>query len=94
MKNIYIIGVGLIGGSFARDLRKHLPEATLYGIDTNEQHINEAQSLGVIDAAAKLQDLEKADLVVLAIPVDIAVKVLPEVLNLLQELSFLDLVQL
>ena len=58
-----------------------MPEATLYGIDTNEQHINEAQSLGVIDAAAKLQDLEKADLVVLAIPVDIAVKVLPEVLN-------------
>lgn len=81
MKNIYIIGVGLIGGSFARDLRQHLPEATLYGIDTNDQHINEAQSLGVIDKEATLQDLTKADLVVLAIPVDIAVRVLPEVLD-------------
>lgn len=81
MKNIYIIGIGLIGGSFARDLRRHLPEATLYGIDNNEQHITEARSLGLIDAQATLEDLVKADLVVLAIPVDIAVQVLPEVLN-------------
>ncbi len=81
MKNIYIIGIGLIGGSFARDLRRHLPEATIYGIDTNEQHIIEAQSLGLIDAAATQKDLVKADLVVLAIPVDIAVHVLPDVLN-------------
>ena len=81
MKNIYVIGVGLIGGSFARDLRKQLPEATLYGIDASESHINQALSLGFIDKGATLKDLTKADLVVLAIPVDVAVHILPDVLN-------------
>lgn len=81
MKNIYIIGVGLIGGSFARDLREQLPEATLYGIDASEVHIDEALTLGLIDKVAQIEDLKKAELVVLAIPVDIAIGVLPEVLN-------------
>lgn len=81
MKNIYIIGVGLIGGSFARDLRKQVPAATLYGIDASATHIDQALSLGLIDKAAAITEVEKADLVILAIPVDVAIRVLPEVLN-------------
>lgn len=81
MKNIYIIGVGLIGGSFARDLRGQLPEAILYGIDANAVHIKEAIAMGLVDKEAGLTDLKSADLVVMAIPVDVAIEVLPEVLN-------------
>ena len=81
MKNIYVIGVGLIGGSFARDLREKLPEAILYGIDSSEQHLDQAISLGLIDHKAILTDVAQADLVVLAIPVDVAIGVLPEVLT-------------
>lgn len=81
MENIYIIGIGLIGGSFAREMRAQKPTAKIYGIDTNEEHIAEAIDLKLIDAPASIEDLSNADLVVLAIPVDIAVHVLPKVLD-------------
>lgn len=79
--NIYIIGVGLIGGSLALDIKKKRPEATIYGIDNNAQHLSEALELQVIDAEATLEDLDKADLIVLSIPVDAAVALLPKVLD-------------
>ena len=81
MKNIFVVGVGLIGGSFALDLKKIYPSSTIFGIDKNEAHLNEAILLRVIDEKAKLSDLDKADLVVVAIPVDAALKVLPSILN-------------
>ena len=81
MKNITIIGVGLIGGSFALDLRGLFPEAKIQGIDSNPEHIKEAMSLGVVDNEGTLDDLESTELVVLAIPVDVTTQVLPEVLD-------------
>jgi len=81
INNIYIIGVGLIGGSLALDIKRKRPEATIYGIDNSEQHIAEALELQVIDAKATLEDLDKADLVILSIPVDAAVAILPQVLD-------------
>ena len=81
INNIYIIGVGLIGGSLALDIKKKRPDATIYGIDNSEQHIAEAIELHVIDAKATLDDLDKADLVIVSIPVDAAVELLPKVLD-------------
>ena len=81
MNNIFIIGVGLIGGSFALDIKKLYPESTIYGIDKSEAHLDEAIQLKVIDKKAILEDLEKADMVILAIPVDAALEVLPKVLD-------------
>ncbi len=81
MNNIYIIGVGLIGGSFARDLKIHLPDAIIKGIDVNPEHIKEALHLHLIHSEGHISELKDADLVVLAIPVDIAVTILPEILN-------------
>ena len=81
MNNIFIIGVGLIGGSFAMDLRQIYPDATFFGVDNNEAHLDEAITLGVIDKSANIEDLSKADLVILAIPVDATLKVLPKILN-------------
>lgn len=81
MDTIYIIGIGLIGGSFARDLRKLYPKAKVFGIDTTPAHIAEAIKIGLIDAEATISSIKDADLVVLSIPVDIATKVLPEVLD-------------
>ncbi|WP_299763541.1 prephenate dehydrogenase [uncultured Dokdonia sp.] len=81
MEKIYIIGIGLIGGSFARDLRKLYPKAKIFGIDTTPSHITEAIRIGLIDEEATIEGLGEADMVVLSIPVDIAVKVLPKVLD-------------
>ncbi len=81
MKNIFVIGVGLIGGSFALDIKTLHPSSTIFGIDKNEAHLDDAKRLGVIDEKAGIEDLGKADLVVVAIPVDAALKVLPRVLD-------------
>ncbi|MCP4051926.1 MAG: prephenate dehydrogenase [Mesoflavibacter sp.] len=87
MKHIYIIGTGLIGGSLALDFKNVLPDCIIYGIDKNEAHLIEAQELGVIDQKATYEDLPNADLVVLAIPVDVAVNELPKVLDKVSDFS-------
>jgi len=84
IKNIYIIGVGLIGGSLALDIKKLYPEVSIYGIDNKETHLDEAISLNVIDKKAKLQDIKNADLVILAIPVDASVD---EIISVLDAIS-------
>ena len=81
MENVFVVGVGLIGGSFALDIKKIYPNSTICGIDKNQAHIDEAIQLGVIDIKASFEDLSKADMVIIAIPVDAALNVLPQVLD-------------
>ena len=85
MKQVSIIGIGLIGGSFALDLKQQFPEVQITGIDQNEAHLSEALELEIIDQIGDLNSLVDADLVVLAIPVNAALEVLPEVLNLISD---------
>ena len=85
MNKIYVIGVGLIGGSLALDIKAQNPNAIIYGIDANLEHLNEAKTLKVIDEIAKLEDVIHADLVILAIPVDATVKLLPHLLDLVSD---------
>ena len=42
MKQVSIIGIGLIGGSFALDLKHYIPGVHITGIDQNETHLTEA----------------------------------------------------
>lgn len=81
MDKIFVIGVGLIGGSMALDIKKMYPNTTVYGIDANKSHLDEAEEIGVIDEQATLKDLRDADLVLLAIPVDASVDIIDDVLN-------------
>lgn len=83
---ISIIGVGLIGGSMALKLREKNIASFIYGIDNSQQHINEALDLKIIDAGADLeQGIKDSDLIILAIPVDAARKLLPDVLDLVSD---------
>ena len=81
MKNVFVIGVGLIGGSFALDIKSVYPDTIIYGIDVNKSHLEEALDLGVIDKKASLDQLAEAGLVILAVPVDKAIDLLPIVLD-------------
>ena len=82
---IYIIGIGLIGGSMALDIKLIYDEATIFGIDANEKHLGEAIELGLIDEKASENDLISADLVIVAVPVDVGLVILPEILNKIGE---------
>ncbi|MGC6438664.1 MAG: prephenate dehydrogenase [Flavobacteriaceae bacterium] len=85
MNNIYIIGVGLIGGSFALDYKALNPDVIIYGIDQNESNIATALKLNLIHKKANFSDLAKADLVVLAIPVNATLELLPSVLDIVND---------
>ncbi len=81
MKNIYAIGVGLIGGSLAIDIKKNNPDAIIHGISRKDATLEQALSLNLIDKKATLDDLVNADLVIVSIPVDATVKLLPTILD-------------
>ena len=82
---IHVIGIGLIGGSMVLDIKSLHPDATIYGIDTNENHLAEAIALGVVDKAATFDDLVNSDFVIVSVPVDVALIVLPKVLDAIGE---------
>lgn len=82
---VFVIGIGLIGGSMVLDIKALYPEATIYGIDNNEKHLQQALELGVIDVAATMEDLQEADFVIVSVPVNVAISLLTQVLDLVGE---------
>lgn len=84
MKRIYIIGLGLLGGSFALNMRRIHPAYRIFGIDASQEHLEEAIRIGLIDEAAKINDIVRADWVILAIPVDASIPMLNQVLSLIK----------
>ena len=83
--NVYIIGVGLIGGSMALDIKSNYDNVTVFGIDNNENYLDAALNLNIIDNKASIPDLAEADFVILAVPVDIALVILPSILDAIND---------
>ena len=83
--NVFVIGIGLIGGSFAKDIKRLRPDTKIYGIDTNPSHIKEALALNIIDVKATYEELSLADMVVVSIPVDMLLTELPKILDAVQD---------
>jgi prephenate dehydrogenase len=81
LKRVAIVGVGLVGGSFALALRRAGVVATIVGVDRNAEALARAAALGVIDTAAEsVSDAASgADLVVVAVPVRAIASVLHDV---------------
>ena len=82
MEKLAVIGLGLIGGSMALDLKKRLNYKVL-GIDNNSEHIQKALELGIIDKAATFEDLTDVDVVIVAVPVDKIAEVSSQVLDVI-----------
>ena len=91
-KRIAIIGVGLIGGSLALQLNEKGLASKLVGVDSNRDHQKKALELGLVDEVMDLDEaIDNADVVILAIPVDAMVKILPHVLNKLNNQVLIDM---
>ncbi len=77
-----VIGLGLIGGSIAKDLRRSGFATEIIGVETNVRHAEEAVRLGIADRIVSLDaGVSGADLVIVATPVDTALRLLTEVLD-------------
>ena len=79
---ITIIGLGLIGGSLAKDLRKAGLADRLLGVDASTEHAARAFEIGLVDQIVTLDDaLKLSDALLLAVPVDAIATLLPRLLN-------------
>lgn len=81
-----IIGLGLIGGSMAKDLRKSNFATELIGIEVNEIHAKQALEIGLVDRIESLKNgVKNTDIVIIAIPVDKELELLSTILDEISE---------
>lgn len=81
---VCIIGIGLIGGSLAIDLKRRGFAGTITGVDNNKNHQNIALLSGLVDKIDTLENaVKKSDLIILSTPVNTNKLLLPEILNLI-----------
>jgi len=79
---VTIIGFGLIGGSLAISLKENGFAKTLIGVDHNPENIDKAFRRRLLDeTTGLLEGIRRADLVIVAIPVDSLVTLLPKILD-------------
>jgi len=71
LKTLAVVGVGLIGGSFALAMRKSGAVARIIGVDRDGHALERAAALGVIDTAAESasEAASAAELVFVSVPV-------------------------
>ena len=83
---ICVVGVGLLGGSFALGLRTVEDGHHYIGVDTNAENADLAVKIGIADETMEFDKaVSKADLVILATPVNVISKQLTAALDLLKE---------
>lgn len=91
-KKIAIIGVGLIGGSLAIRLHEKKLSSRLIGVESSPEHAAKALELELVDEVLPLEEaIAAADVIILAIPVDSMVSLLPSVLDQIDRQMVLDL---
>jgi prephenate dehydrogenase len=91
-KKITIVGVGLIGGSLAIQLHEKKIASRLIGVDNNEAHQEQALSLELVDEINDLNNaISESDVILLAIPVDDIVEMLPGILDKVEKQIVIDL---
>ncbi len=83
---ITIVGPGLLGGSFALAVRHHYPKMHFIGVDTSAVNAQLALARGLVDELLPLSEaVAISDLVVLAVPVNVILTLLPTVLDMLPD---------
>jgi prephenate dehydrogenase len=87
-----VIGIGLMGGSLALSLKKKGFVSNVIGVDNNLDHQAEALRLGIVDEIMTLEDAVKlSDIIAIATPVNTAEKLLPSILDLVDQQVVFDL---
>ena len=91
MKNLGVIGLGLIGGSMAIDLKRKGFAQTILGVDADSVNAAAAEKIGLVDKVVSLEEcVDQSDVIILAVPVDAALKLLPMVLDRFEQTGAKD----
>ena len=87
MKTIGFIGLGLIGGSVAKTIRKFHPDYHLLAFDTDREALAEAVSSNIIDGVCDIEDerFRSCDYIFLCAPVEFNVEYMEKMKDSLGE---------
>ena len=81
-----IIGLGLIGGSIAIDLKRKGYAEQVLGVEADPVNASAAEKIGLVDQVTDFEDcVRQSDVIILAVPVGAAIKLLPAVLDRIGE---------
>ena len=86
---IGVIGLGLIGGSFALSAKNSIPDCSLYGTDNNPVHKKEAYELGIINKSLTPSNYSQMDVIILAVPVNAVLEIILPLLDQINDNALL-----
>lgn len=88
---VTVVGIGLIGGSFALALKDKGIVKRVVGVESNEEHKRKALSLRLVDEVKELDEaVKESNLIFLAVPVDVVTKLLPSILDKVDKQVVMD----
>jgi len=91
MMTTAIIGLGLMGGSLAMSIKKLPMIKTIIGYDHNKEHQKQALELDLVDKIVDFDEVKKADIIILAIPVDGIIACLNDLKDVNENTTIIDL---
>jgi len=85
---VAIIGLGLIGGSAAVDIVQSGFARHVIGVDSRPEHAEEALRKKLVNAVEPFENaVAQSDLIVVAVPVDAALEMIPRVLDHVKDMQ-------
>ena len=85
-----IVGLGLMGGSFAKVVKKYNLSSSVVGYDHNKEHQKQALALNLVERIVELDELLLCDVIVLCIPVDAIIKFMPTLEGISANTTIMD----
>ncbi|MBR5834645.1 MAG: prephenate dehydrogenase [Bacteroidales bacterium] len=87
MKKIGIIGLGLIGGSMAIDLKRKGYASQILGVENDPVNASAAERIGLVDSVVTVNEcLKESEVIIVSVPVGAALRIVPQVLDIMAEL--------
>ena len=84
--NVGIIGLGLIGGSIAIDLKRKGYAHQVLGVEADSVNASAALKIGLVDRIVQVEEcVAESDIIILAVPVGAAARLLPQVLDMVDD---------
>lgn len=87
MKKIGIVGLGLIGGSMAIDLKRKGYASQILGVEKDPVNASAAERIGLVDSVVGIGEcVRQSDVIIVSVPVGAALRVVPQVLDIMAEI--------
>jgi prephenate dehydrogenase len=90
LDSVAIVGLGLMGGSFAKALQKYNLAKKIIGYDHNQAHQKEALRLNLVHKIATMDEILEANMILLCIPVDAIVSFMPKLIGVSPDTTIVD----